>query len=157
MLLKALAKERHDRYKDVYTMVEAFQHALLESTQPNSDEMVPQNSGVEATIASAPSPTVPAASRSDKASIPEAGLENPAPVTVAVDAGLSPDIQPEKHVLQAYVKTTRRGSPWMWLAVCIILIVASLVTFFALRGLETVAKVPHTSLLNITALWELPG
>jgi serine/threonine-protein kinase len=134
VLLKALAKERQDRYKDVHTMVEAFQHALQESTQSNSGEMETQGSKTEVISAFLPSPTVPTASHPATSPIPLPALEIPTPVPDAADTGSLPEARDEGSVMQAQVEKTKKGFPWMWLAVGVVLILGCLVTFSALRG-----------------------
>lgn len=132
VLLKALAKERHDRYKDVHTMAEAFQHALPENTQSNSDEIDTQVSKTVAISASSPSPTVPTASLTAITTI-SLSAEIPAPGPVVVDTGSVPEVRDEGFDTQTQVVKTKKGFPWMWLAVGVVLILGFLVTFFALR------------------------
>ena len=59
VLLKALAKERHDRYKDVHALVDAFQHAWQEPAPEAQDSATrPVQAVAAATLAADASPTV---------------------------------------------------------------------------------------------------
>jgi serine/threonine protein kinase len=142
VLLKALAKERQDRYKDVHALVDAFQHALQESTQLGSGDMDTQVSKTEAVSASSPSPTVPTSSIAATTSIPLPAVEVLAPVSVVADAVSLPDARGEGS--DSLIEKPKRKLGWMWLAVGVILILGCLVTFSALRSFrqQTRAMVP---------------
>lgn len=126
VLLKALAKERRDRYKDVQAMLEAFQAAWEEEA---AGEAAPA-----ATLASVPSPTVRAADRArDEA--PTGATPAPAETLAAGDGplvglaaeGSDPADQPVK----------KRGRlVWMWLSVAVVLVLICLVTLGALRSIR---------------------
>jgi serine/threonine protein kinase len=122
VLLKALAKERDDRYKDIRSMVEAFQQALKEGDAE------------EAAIAWAASPTIPAPPRLAETS----GLTDSQAEKLSADSETLPELQSaegEEAAMQAAEEKIKKKSAWMWLAVSLILIAACAVTVLAFRGL----------------------
>ncbi len=135
VLLKALAKERYDRYKDVHEMVEAFQHTLKEDGPDETDGIGSRETKVEAIKAAAASPTVPATSRFEKTVLFKKPLEESLPGPTVTDSEELPDVQSEEAAMQAEEEKIKKGSAWMWLAVSLILIAACVVTYLALQGL----------------------
>ena len=145
VLLKALAKERHDRYKDVHTMVEAFQHALHESAQFNVGETDTLATKTQATAASSPSPTVPTASLPTMTAISLPAVE--VPVQVPIVAHTNSPATGQEEGSDSLVEKPKRRLIWMWLAVAIVLILACAVTFFALRSIRRQNPAIVTSIL----------
>jgi serine/threonine protein kinase len=126
VLLKALAKERIDRYKDVDGMVKAFQEAWKEGCQ--EEEITLQ--AVKAELMPAPE-----SSPSADTMIPTA-LSDPIPPVEPVVTAARSEAAEDHPVLQAEepgrVSTDKKKSlGWMWLTVSIILILICMVSFFA--------------------------
>jgi tRNA A-37 threonylcarbamoyl transferase component Bud32 len=131
VLLKALAKERPDRYKDVRSMLEAFQQAWQ-----------------VATPASAPLPTVPVVGQ--KPAVQAAVTVNNASSAIT-EAGEEP-----LPAEQPAVEKPRKRRGWMWLAVGMVMFLGCLVTFSAvLRSLRgragPLAALPPATLTPVPA------
>ena len=121
VLLKALAKERADRYRDVHALVDAFQQAWQE-TGP-TQRIGPADLGAEApTLVEAPAPPAAATlAAAVPAAVGVAALEAP-PAGNAGEAAAATGTAPRKG----------RKFPWMWLAAGVALLLACLVTVAAL-------------------------
>ena len=76
VLLKSLAKERFDRYKDVQSLVEAFQLAWEETSKASLEKTIVPEPNETAVRAAKPSPTKPTASRQLSNSIQENAEED---------------------------------------------------------------------------------
>ncbi|MGD0610625.1 MAG: protein kinase [Anaerolineales bacterium] len=118
VLLKALAKERRDRYPDIDSFVTAFNQVWTVKTLPVREELpafpadVPTLAPLPATMA--------------QTAVPEAGTVVPPPPPLPV----SP--QPAQAV--PVKGTSKKGFPWMWAAVGVVLFLGCVVTLFALAG-----------------------
>ena len=141
VLLKALAKERSDRYQDVHALVDAFQRAWRESEPAQQAE--PTNLRSEApTMAGAPVPTIPTP--------PSAAIESGAMALPAVAPAAAPG-SGEKP---------KRKIAWMWLAVGVVLLLICLVTGAALwsvRRLQPLAPNGPASVVPVQATQASPG
>jgi serine/threonine-protein kinase len=116
VLLKALSKDRGDRYKNVRQMVEAFERARQDDEQRGLEATAVEPAPADALAATAAGATLPAAAPAG----PGVGAPAPGPAAAASASG---------------EKRTRRV-PWMWLSVLVVVILSCLVTFGALRSLR---------------------
>jgi serine/threonine protein kinase len=120
VLLKALSKERADRYKDVNEMVDAFKNAWSVSVPPTPLVMEPTvKIESQAPAASAPSEAPPADMETVRA-------EFPVPPPAA-----PPPVQP------APVPSPRKKFPLAWIAVPAVLVVALIIGLIGLRGQQS--------------------
>ncbi|MBN2387148.1 MAG: protein kinase [Anaerolineales bacterium] len=118
VLLKALAKERADRYPDVAVMVEAFQQAWAGSTPPDP----------------AKTATFPVAASPEAATIPPESMRAPTPTPTPVGQ-LAVDSTPiPVAAADATVVRPKRRIPWMWIAIAVIAFLCCTFTFLAFRG-----------------------
>lgn len=126
VLLKALAKERPDRYKDVQAMLEAFTAAWKDDRAREVD--------APATIASTPASTVRAVGKTPVAAPPQ---ETPAPVE-AFETVSQPSVglAAEGSVPTAQLEKPKRRLIWMWLSAAVVLVLGCLVTLGALRSVR---------------------
>ncbi|MEZ0396945.1 MAG: protein kinase [Anaerolineales bacterium] len=123
VLLKALAKERSDRYADVRALVTAFLDAwadvAAEAPATPLPTVVPPETVVR-TSSQPPDQTRPPATVSAPPppdETPPPAPVSPPPVSAAVPAG-----------------GRLRKIPWMWLAVAVLVFLCCIFTFLALRG-----------------------
>jgi serine/threonine-protein kinase len=129
VLLKTLAKDRADRYKEVHGMVEAFKHAWNESTPPVP--VAEETIRAEMKTRGAPRTEVPP---------PPAGLEFGNRYEYEFP---EQDSSPASTIPVAAVPTApavgtvaaRRKKPWMWIAVGVLLLVCCVIGGLALRSL----------------------
>jgi serine/threonine protein kinase len=128
VLLKALSKERHDRYKDVHAMLDAFRQAWQLGPIPKpEDKTNPAPAMMQETLA--------AFSTVSAIPVPSPAAETLAPVQSTAVERLRPEPVEGPHP-DTTVKAARpkRRFPWMWSAVAVILITGCLYTFIALRS-----------------------
>lgn len=117
VLLKALSKDRPDRYPNIRAMVDAFQQAWRNSA-PVADP-TPVTHPDATTQTAAVAATVPAAvAASDTAT------RTPVPAPT----------ETEKTNTQTKRVKPKRKFPWMWLAVVVVLLLGCMVTTWALRS-----------------------
>jgi serine/threonine protein kinase len=135
VLLKSLAKERRDRYKDVHSMVQAFQEAWKESAPTSPDETLTQ----QAKTVVVPDPAAASTASEVPTIVPlpiplpgdESTLSAAAVPTLA--AGTDTGSQPASQV---QVQKPKSGALWMWLSVVTVLVLGGLVTFYAIRSIR---------------------
>ncbi len=135
VLLKALAKERADRYPDVRAMVAAFHQAWAENEPAPRVESATLRSEAP-TIMEAPAPTIPPM---PSMALDSAVVSQPAAASVAGKvAAPGSGEKPKKKV------------PWMWLAAGVVLLLICLVTLAALWSVRRLQPLspsgPATSL-----------
>ena len=143
VLLKALAKDRRDRYKDVHAMVDAFQIAWKEGNPQLSETMATQPTQAEATsdtsdlsITPKEAPTmIPVPIPEVNSAVSGATLPS---ATVQAREAPQPVVQPQESNGQVQTQTVKPKAKlgWLWLAVAIILIIGVLVTLFAIRSIH---------------------
>jgi tRNA A-37 threonylcarbamoyl transferase component Bud32 len=114
VLLKTLAKDRVDRYKEVHGMVDAFTHAWNESTPPVP--VAEETIRAEMKTRGAPRTEVPPPPAGPVSTL-KAESPAPAPVPAVVTVA------------------ARRKKPWMWIAVGALLLVCCVIGGLALRTL----------------------
>ncbi|HTX92396.1 MAG TPA: protein kinase [Anaerolineales bacterium] len=134
VLLKSLAKDRGDRYKDVHAMVQAFQEAWKESGPVgDTDETLTQAAQTVAAPTNPPeAPTqagIPLA-----APLPEGGAQVSSP-TVQTPAAAGEGAEPQAET-GSQIRKRKSGAGWMWLSVAVVLILACLLTLFAIRSIR---------------------
>ena len=112
VLLKALSKERPDRYKDVRSLVTAFEQAWQVDVSA-----VPPPEPAETVRLETDTPTLPPTLQA----APEAQVETVLPVATAVS-------ESGKESEKA------RKFPWMWLAVSVVLVLGCLFIFWVIRA-----------------------
>ncbi len=144
VLLKALSKERHDRYKDVHAMVDAFQQAWKAAPLASLDvKTIPRPAETPATVAAAAAATA--------LPVLAPAAETPAPVPTEAVEGSSPERRPEP-VEGASPETStkparrKRKFPWMWLAVAVILLLGCLLTYTTLRSMPWKGMKPGSTI-----------
>lgn len=121
VLLKALAKERNDRYKDVDALVTAFLEAWKEESPIAARPPAPE--AMTPTPVSKPAPTaVQTAPAARPAEAPPSAASAPPP-PASVEA-----------VTATPAAGRVRKVPWMWIAVAVLVFLCCLFTFLALRG-----------------------
>jgi serine/threonine-protein kinase len=155
VLLKALAKDRRDRYKDIHAMVDAFQIAWKEGIPELPETIATQPTWSAATSAmSASSMTPSEAPTMIPVPIPEEdssvlGATHP---STSVQAGEAPQpaVQTQESNEQVQNQTTKPKANlvWLWLAVAVILVIGFLVTLFTIRSIHK--QVSSISSLNPT-------
>ncbi len=146
VLLKALAKDRQDRYKDIPTLVDAFQTAWKggkpelsgsATTDPFWASVISSESSSSMTLHEAPTII----------SVPSPEVNSAAPgVTDALASTHA------SQVSRTVVQKAQPNSPaqtqtakpkaklgWLWLAIGVVLILATLVTLFAIRFIRNKA------------------
>ncbi len=159
VLLKALSKERADRYKDVNALVDAFKHAWSESAPPMPLELEttitiepPAPSGpsaAEETVRAespAPVPTIQAEIPPAAAEAAQSEPSVPGPVARAeVPPAATETAQVEPPVSTVATPPPGRKVPvtpsqkkknWLWIAIAAVLILACIVGLFGLRGVQ---------------------
>jgi len=145
VLLKALAKERKDRYADVDSLVAAFNQAWAGSALPSMDELPAFPADVPTL---APLPVTMA-----QASIPEGmpAIPEPTPLPVAPPPPPATPVQ----------RTSKKGFPWVWAAVGVVLFMICVVTLIALAGLGRNAgagtPLPPSGTVTLSAPSPVPG
>jgi len=127
VLLKALAKERRDRYPDVDSLVAAFNQVWIGSAPSIKQEP------------SAFPPEVPTVSPL-AATMVEAGLPQAGPGSLPPEPLPIPPLPPLPASAPPVPGTPakqppKKGFPWMWAAVGVVLILICLVTLIALVGM----------------------
>ncbi len=121
VLLKALAKERSDRYRDVDALVTAFLEAWKEGSPIAARPPAPE--ATTPVPVSEPTPTaVQTAPAARPAEAPPSAASAPPPPASA------------ETVTAALAAARVRKVPWMWIAVAVLVFLCCLVTFLALRG-----------------------
>jgi tRNA A-37 threonylcarbamoyl transferase component Bud32 len=110
VLLKALAKERSDRYRDVHALVDAFQQAW-QATGPTQR--------VEPISLRAEAPTL--------AGVPVQATQLPAAEAAATVLSAGESVAETAAVPRSDAKPKKKF-PWMWLAVGVVLLLACMVT-----------------------------
>lgn len=110
VLLKALAKDRHDRYPDVASMVQAFESAWTEAGVP-----------MQGTSLKLPHPAI----EQEQGPTPPPPPPSPSP---------SPSPSPEATVLADQEKKKKKRSPWLYASVGVLLVFCCLFVFLATRG-----------------------
>jgi len=143
VLLKALAKERPDRYIDVDSMVEAFQQAWKEDGQSkritvpnvsNAGMPVPVSSPTAVTIYPTVMP-IPVA--------PEKAYAIPSP---EMAGGPKSEVQIEEYGTS--IEKQKRKNRWMWLAVTTVMIMVCLVGVFAFLPIRQQVNAAVQSILQ---------
>lgn len=114
VLLKALAKERGDRYPDVAALVDAFLSAWEEA----APAVLRPSASAEAASAATSVRTAPAG-RTAAAAPPSAPAPPPQSLAAETAAPASAKV---------------RRIPWMWIAVAVVVFLCCIFTFLALRG-----------------------
>ena len=143
VLLKALAKDRRDRYKDVHALVDAFQIAWKEGDPELPDTMAAQPTWAATTSAISVSSMTPnEAPPMIPVPIPEedsavSGATHPV-ATVQAGEARQPVVQSQSSNGQVQTQTVKPRAKlgWLWLAVAIVLIIGFLVTLFAIRSIK---------------------
>jgi serine/threonine protein kinase len=143
VLLKALAKDRRDRYKDVHALVDAFQIAWKEGDPELPDTMAAQLTWAATTSAISVSSMTPnEAPPMIPVPIPEedsavSGATHPL-ATVQAGEASQPIVQSQSSNGQVQTQTVKPRAKlgWLWLAVAIVLIIGFLVTLFAIRSIK---------------------
>jgi serine/threonine protein kinase len=121
VLLKALAKERLDRYADVPAFVEAFKQAWVTNVSTVAISMPEAVTNTETILPTTSQPSAPLTLPAMPSAVPENG---PAPQS-AFNAVLDTGNQPPKK---------KSRSRWMWIAVLVGLCLCCLVVFLATRN-----------------------
>lgn len=126
VLLKALSKERADRYADVAAFVEAFKLAWANSSSTIVIPM-PVDAADAVTVPPATSqPSAPMTLPVGIAAAQEAAQASPAASTTVSDTGSQP--RPKK----------KSRARWMWLAVLVAMCLCCVVVFVALRNQDQI-------------------
>jgi Flp pilus assembly protein TadD len=135
VLLKALAKERSDRYPDVRTMVAAFHQAWVEN-EPAPRVASTTLRSEAPTMMEAPAPTIPP-------------MPPMAPDSVVTSQPAAASAA-EKAATPGSGEKPKKKVPWMWLAAGVVLLLICLVTLAALWSVRRVQPLapnqPPTSL-----------
>lgn len=128
VLLKALAKDRVDRFKDVQSLIEAFKHAWKTTTPPQP--VAPDTQKIQPTappvhpVAPTVTKTTPIATSGDSLTI-----DTPLP---------SSQVAQETRHQELWVH--KRKFPWMWIAASFVVLVMCVIGVLALRSLPTPMK-----------------
>jgi serine/threonine protein kinase len=144
VLLKALAKERRDRYPDVNSLVAAFLQAWAGSAPPVLPEPaafpanVPKVSPLAATV-------VEAALAQEE---PGGVLPEPLPIPPLPMPESPPPVPPVPP--PPALQPPRKGFPWMWAAVGVVVVLICLVTGIALIGLARKPGSPTPTIGAVT-------
>ncbi len=147
VLLKALAKDRRDRYKDVHAMVDAFQIAWKEAGPELPETMATQPTWAAATSAMSAS-SMAQNETPTMLSIPNPEEDSAAPdatvLSATVQAREAPQLvvqtQESNGQVQTQTMKPKAKHGWLWLAVAIILIIGFLVILFAIRFIQKQAS-----------------
>jgi serine/threonine protein kinase len=127
VLLKALAKDRPDRYKDVRSMVEAFKKAWIVSSTPiplDEDTIKAHIAAATETPARLPVASLPIGAKTQPPVVAEAlTIDTPIPSQRMIPAK-NPEIQSGK-----------KKKPWMWIGSGVLLVVCCIIGGLALRYL----------------------
>jgi tRNA A-37 threonylcarbamoyl transferase component Bud32 len=126
VLLKTLAKDRKDRYKDVHSLVEAFEHAWREAIAAHPTETLKRGE-----VPARPTPELPTTLAAGAVSRPGAGTPAPEPIASQVQT---------RPVARRLGKTA-----WMWISAAVVLMLGCLVTLWALRSVQRMS--PRTTFL----------
>ncbi len=146
VLLKALAKERGDRYADVQALVTAFLEAWakvgpdevfveegLPAPSPESAARTPSRPSEQ----TRPPAATPPEAAAQTVSQPVDQTRPPAPSSTrprSAETSLSPAAPPPSDVVPAPTGGRVRKIPWMWLAVAVLVFLCCVFTFLALRS-----------------------
>jgi serine/threonine protein kinase len=138
VLLKALTKERGDRYKNVHQMVQAFERAWEAGAGPGIEETATRRAEAATLLTTPSAPAIPAeAPPAPAAETPAPASASPAPASAA--------------------RRTRRV-PWMWLSVLVVLILGCLFTLGALRAVRRTGTVrDRTPIRQTPTSLQIPG
>jgi serine/threonine protein kinase len=129
VLLKALAKDRPDRYPNVHAMVDAFQKAWKESA-PGGDAGQANNSEAETQ------------SLTSESAMPLDETLPPAVTPVPISAETVSASNSDTTGAQTKLVKPKGKFSWMWLAVVVVLVLGCLVTWWAFRSTRQYRLLP---------------
>jgi serine/threonine-protein kinase len=135
VLLKALAKERADRYPDVLAMVDAFKQAWVESGIPDQDPTLSVPGRTQPVSASVTRVATPAATSSTAATMAApttptstlVGTGTPAPTVIGTST-------PPGELPPTSSQIRRRRRPWKIFAMTVLLLICCVFGFLILRN-----------------------
>ena len=162
VLLKALAKDRHDRYKDVHALMDAFQTAWKESSSELSETKATHPILAAATSVT-PASLMTLHEAPTEIPIPITEVDSESSDTTVVAAPIQSKEAPKQVVQtlgssgQAYNQTAKPKSKlgWVWLAIAVVLILGLLATLFAIRFIRK-QMVSNSSLIPTVTQTSVP-